>query len=593
MVNILQYKRAWLSLAWLGLLLFACNSSAANITAKLSRDPVLLDESFHLVYEADSNVDDPDFSALDKDFEILNSSQSTNMRSINGSWSLKKSWDLALISKQVGVFTIPPIPFGNDSSPALRVTVKPPSAATPPPRAGAPDTGNAVDGANANIYIEVETDVKQAWVQSQIIYTVRLYSNVPVGRPTLSKPSTSDGDTIFLPLGDINNYESFRNGQRYAVSELKYAAFPQHSGTLRFDPAIFEGVVGVGRSTSIFDTFRQRGTVKRVRSNALEVEVKPLPAAQNSNHWLPAKQLTLLDEWSEDITQLKTGEPVTRTITLLAKGLSAEQLPDIKPQEIDGLKQYSDQPVNENTHDVGGVSSSRQMKVALIASRAGTFTLPAVRVPWWNTSTAKTEIAELPAVTITATGAANTQRNPPPAPLLQAPLSQAPALSDNGDAATRKQNVLASATTSLVERIPATVWRWLSLALGIGWLLTLIALLRKRGTSTAATVSLASREKAVRTSCARHHASDTRQALLDWANAKWPQANIANLIDIAQRTQPALATAIRELNVALYSNTHTSWQGKTLGDAFMRYRDEVTPAAKPQATSSLEPLFKA
>ena len=63
--------------------------ATANITARLDRNPVSLDESFHLVYEADSDVDDPDFSVLDHDFEILSSSQSTNMRSINGSWSLK------------------------------------------------------------------------------------------------------------------------------------------------------------------------------------------------------------------------------------------------------------------------------------------------------------------------------------------------------------------------------------------------------------------------------------------------------------------------------------------------------------------------
>jgi len=98
--------------------------AAANITARLDRNPVSLDESFHLVYEADSNVDDPDFSVLSRDFEILSSAQSTNMRAINGDWSLKKSWDLTLISKKAGVFTIPPVSFGSDVSPSLRITVK-------------------------------------------------------------------------------------------------------------------------------------------------------------------------------------------------------------------------------------------------------------------------------------------------------------------------------------------------------------------------------------------------------------------------------------------------------------------------------------
>ncbi len=76
---------------------------AANITVTASRNPVALDSSFHLIYEADSSVDDdPDFSPVYKDFDVLSSSQSTNMRSINGNWSLKKSWDLTLISKEAG-----------------------------------------------------------------------------------------------------------------------------------------------------------------------------------------------------------------------------------------------------------------------------------------------------------------------------------------------------------------------------------------------------------------------------------------------------------------------------------------------------------
>ncbi len=136
-------------------LLLICSQAlaAANITARLSHNPVSIDESFHLIFEADSNVDDPDFSVLSKDFEILSSSQSTNMRSINGSWSLKKSWDLALISKRAGVFSIPPVPFGKDSSPSIRISVK----------SSASDNTEGSSGKDA-FFLEVSTDRKSAWV---------------------------------------------------------------------------------------------------------------------------------------------------------------------------------------------------------------------------------------------------------------------------------------------------------------------------------------------------------------------------------------------------------------------------------------------
>ena len=157
-----------LSLVLLLITVFTASiSQAANITVTTSRNPVALDDSFHLVYEADSDVDDePDFSPIYQYFDVLNSGQSTNMRLINGNYSLKKSWDLAIIAKKTGKFTIPPIAFGTDISPAIQITV------------GNNTSSNNVSPNNdstipAEIFLESEFDKKQGWVQSQFIYTLR------------------------------------------------------------------------------------------------------------------------------------------------------------------------------------------------------------------------------------------------------------------------------------------------------------------------------------------------------------------------------------------------------------------------------------
>ncbi|MGB5395705.1 MAG: BatD family protein [Gammaproteobacteria bacterium] len=549
---------------------FAGSAQAANITAKLSRNPVLLDESFHLIYEADSNVDDPDFSVLTQNFDILNSSQSTNMRSINGNWSLKKSWDLALISKAAGIFTIPPIPFGNDMSPSLRITVKHSNPQNAPQKPGDP---------GANIYIEVETDVKQAWVQSQIVYTIRLFSNIPVGRPTLSEPETDNPDTIFFKLGDVNNYEAFRNGERFAVSELKFAAFAQHSGELTFKPVLFEGLVSSGKPRSLFDSLTQRGTVKRLRSKPVSVKIKPIPPQQDASKWLPANQITLVEEWSDDITALRAGEPVTRTITLIAKGLTAEQLPELKFADIKGLKQYPDQAAQENENTSEGVTGTRTMKVALIPGARGEYRLPALNIPWWNTQTGKAEMATLPQTVLRVSGVANILSNPPPQ--VPAPVT------------TPAPNQPAAATSVVAADTHADYWRWLSIALGIGWLLTILLLRKRAGSPRPAdkTASLAALARAVQKHSKASQPSEARQALLDWAKAKWPLAHIANLADVAQHCDAELGAAIRALNSALYSATPGHWQGEALASAFSRFRDAPDTSVNTPG-STLEPLYK-
>jgi len=550
---------------------------AANITARLSHNPVSLDESFHLIYEADSSVDDdPDFSVLTKDFEILSSSQSTNMRSVNGSWSLKKSWDLALISKQAGVFTIPSVPFGKDSSPAVRVTVK-------------PSTSNNMQGTKGKdaYFLEVTTDRKTAWVQSEIIYTIRFFTSVNIRRPTLSEPETSDPDAIIEQLEQVASYQKLVNGMPYSVSELRFAVYPQHSGTLTFKPILFEGRLPGARSNSLFDQFMQPGTIKRVRSKSVSVKVKPKPANIAANEWLPAENLSVEEEWSEDITQLRTGEPVTRTLTIKAEGLTAEQLNDVEFAEITGLKQYPDKAVIENQPKRDGITGVKQIKVAMIPSQEGKFVIPEISIPWWNTRTGKQEHARLPETVIEATGIASTARIPPIEML--APQAQQ---SDVQPGENATQTTAASDETV----IEPGYWPWISLALAVGWITTTLLFFsnnrsRKATKKPATPPPILPLQNAVDKACSKGDATKTKDTLLEWAAARWPDHSITSLADIANASPAELSTQITALNSALYSPHAGNWEPKAMRSAFHAFISQKHKTAKTP-DSILEPLYK-
>jgi hypothetical protein len=549
---------------------------AANITARLSHNPVSLDESFHLIYEADSSVDgDPDFSILTKDFEILSSSQSTNMRSVNGSWSLKKSWDLALISKQAGVFTIPSVPFGKDSSPAVRVTVKP----------SASNNMQGTKGKDA-YFLEVTTDRKTAWVQSEIIYTIRFFTSVNIRRPTLSEPETSDPDAIIEQLGQVASYQKLVNGMPYSVSELRFAVYPQHSGTLTFKPILFEGRLPGARSNSLFDQFMQPGSIKRIRSKSVSVKVKPKPANIAANEWLPAENLSIEEEWSEDITQLRTGEPVTRTLTIKAEGLTAEQLNDVEFAEITGVKQYPDKAVTENQPKRDGITGVKQIKVAMIPSQEGKFVIPEISIPWWNTRTGKQEHARLPETVIEATGIASTARVPPIemlAPQVQSDVQPG-------------ENATQTTTASDEAIIEPGYWPWISLALAVGWITTTLLFFsnnrsHKATKKPATTPPILPLQNAVDKACSKGDAIKTKDALLEWAAARWPEQSLTSLADIANASPAELSTQITALNSALYSPHAGNWEPKALRSAFHAFISQKHKTAKTP-DSILEPLYK-
>lgn len=557
-------------------------SQAANITVTTSRNPVALDDSFHLVYEADSDVDDePDFSPIYQYFDVLNSGQSTNMRFINGNYSLKKSWDLAVIAKKTGKFTIPPIAFGTDISPAIQITV------------GNNTSSNNVSPNNdptiaAEIFLESELDKKQGWVQSQFIYTLRLLRTVSIASASLTEPETNDPDAIIQALGE-NKYQTTRNGTRYEVFERRYAIFPQKSGQLKINPATFEGRINATQARTIFDQFRMSGQLKRLRSNAAQATVKAAPDTVNLQDWIPASNLRVTDEWSDDIQAIKTGEPVTRTITITADGLTGVQLPDLTFSDIDNLKQYPDKPVVEDQQGNDGIVGSKQFKIALIPAKSGTFTLPEIKLQWWNTKTNKIEFAIIPQTKISAIG--SIQAIAPPRPIKTM---------DDQNAALNKQQPITNTTQTTASPLTNSepYWKWLTLLFAIAWLFTLLLLFKKKKTSgsnfpSAVDVSAAaikSAANAVEKQALDNDANKTKKALISWAQKNYSDKKITNLTQITERCSSQLKQEIRHLNQTLYSTEQSSWQGKNLLAAFKNEQSNIHQQHGKQA-SPLKPLY--
>lgn len=553
---------------------------AANITVSTSRNPVALDDSFHLIYEADSSVDgDPDFSPIYKDFDVLSSSQSTNMRSVNGSWSLKKTWDLAVIAKDIGTFTIPPINFGKDTSPAIQVKV---SNSTSPNSLSQKGQSTVP----ASIFLESSIDKKTAWVQSQLIYTIRLLRTVSIANASISEPVSSDPDAIIQMISE-DNFQTTRNGIQYEVFERRYAIFPQKSGPLKIKPLTFEGRINATQPRTIFDQFRMSGQLKRLRSKTVEVQVKANPASVNLQDWLPASNLQLIEEWSDDIQNLKAGEPVTRTITIAAEGLTGVQLPDLQFEDIDGLKQYPDNSVTEDRTSTDGITGLKQIKVALIPTGAGSFTLPEIKLQWWNTKTNKKELTSIPQAVLDVTGSAAQNYTAAPAADITA---TSPGVSPAADNKTQQ------ALSPVIIKEP--YWKWLAVFFAIAWLLTLLSLFRKSSTGKrqdkiekqTANMSVKSAIAAVEKSAKKNDARKTRAALIEWAQLNYQDTTITNLTQITEHCCSQLAQQIRRLNESIYSSEKHAWLGKEL---LMTFEIEQNLKNKNTGTrsSTLKPLY--
>ena len=565
------------------LIFFASALQAANITVHSSRNPVAVDDSFHLLYEADGDVDsDPDFSPLSKDFEILSSSQSSSMRYVNGNYSQKKSWDLSVIAKQTGEFTIPSINFGKDISPAIQISIHENTASTPN------QSNNNQGATQTSIFLESTLDKKETWVQAQLIYTIRLLRNINViGGSLTETPETNDSDAIIHKISE-DSYETTRDNIRYEVFERRYAIFPQKSGTLKINPMTFEGRVSAGHSQNLFDRFRRTGEMKRIRSKPVTATIKPAPASINLQDWLPANKVQLIEEWSDDTQEIKAGEPITRTITVIADGLTGLQLPDFSIEEIDNIKQYPDKPVIENRKSTNakGLTGMKQIKVAMIPASAGSYTLPEVKLSWWNTTNNKQETAIIPKKTITVTGSITTteqtpsQLNTPTIPVTENKLEQSPAFSH-------------------AENNNENLWQWLSFFFAIAWLATLFLFFRKPKYATTTTHRPAKeKQKSTKSLAAtvtkhaqKNNAKQTKDALIQWAKIFFEDNKLNNLTQISEHCQTTLSDEIMQLNKTIYSPEHVTWNGEKLLAAFKEQQSHSTQQLKNE-TTALKPLYQ-
>lgn len=558
----------------IGSMIMSAPSLAADIQVRTDRNPVSLNESFRLIYETTGSVDDdPDFAPLTQYLDILNRNQHSSFSFNNGNYSSSKSWTLTVMARQSGDLTLPPIAFGRDQSPTYQLTVKP--------------MAQQQDGAQGSFFTTVKVDQEKIHVQQQLVITQQLFSVNRLSAYGLQPPEISGMDVLSVDLGDERQYRTQVGNQAYLVVEKSYAIFPQQAGQLQIAPALAEGKIG-SSSSSLFDSFGQRGQLVRARSNALQIEVMPVPANANMTPWLPARSLQISEQWPSQPPRFVQGEPVTRTLSIKADGLTAAQIPELTEIQIDGLKQYPDQPLLNDIENDNGISGYRVDKLAFIPTRPGPITLPAVEIPWWNTQTQQREVARVPARRIEVAAASTAGLDQPQtAPLSAPPVQQQPAAPAD------------TVIPPLADAQNSGWWRLLAIILGSGWLLTILLwTFKSRKGGTAAVVvretpqtSTRQQYRQLAKACDDKDLNACRVALLAWARVVFAPARIDLLNDLTRLVPVDMAAEINRIDAVLYGGQQQPVDfGLIKRAARQLMKQPQQPPQQPRQV--LEPLYK-
>ncbi len=550
----------------------------AGVRATLDRSTVQDGDTVTLVIEASGKDPggQPDLSVLEQDFEIVGTSTSQQMQIINGKRSGSRQWQIELAPLHGGVIEIPAVAVGSARTSPLTLTV------TDQPSPGMA----AASGEPVFLKASVEPESANSHVQQQLNYTLQLYFRQPLVNGSFEGPSIDKA--LVERLGDDVRYTTRVNGVEYQVVERRYAVFPEESGELVIPPVVFDGYLrtGSGRRMSVpginsmIDDFMNGmpfgGTGKRirVRSEPLTVTVKPRPSDYHGNAWLPAAELSLHDSWADEPPELRVGEPVTRTLTLEARGLEGSQLPALNFPDVKGMRLYPEQPVHENRTDGKWVYGSSKQSLAYVPSTSGKQTIPEIRVDWWDTGAQQQRTVVLPAWEVNVLPGTTPAAQPPAAPVTS------PAVEKTAAAATATP---AAPQGNGWRDDLQHAWPWLAgivLLAAVAFGLLRLAVRSRRQTAAPPPVTAAataapggSRQQrqsalaALQQACSGNDSQLAARALLQLAEAEWAADPPRNLEALARRL-PAGAAPVRALERALYAAGNAGWQGDELWQVF-------------------------
>ncbi len=546
---------------WLVLLMVPALAHAADVQATLDRSSVQLGETVTLnlrVENAGGGMAMPDLGALNRDFSILGTSQNSSLSVVNGAATSTLTFGVALRPRHMGTLQIPALRVAGGQTAPLQLQVT------------APDPAASAAAVHQNVFMEATVEPQRGYVGQQLSYVVRLYYAISISNGALSAPQL-DGVEVSR-VGDDLNYDAERGGRTYHVLERHYALIPQRAGRIEVPAADFQGeAIDPNDPNSFFGS----STPVSASAPAVSIDVQATPADWGKSAWLPARQLSLdMDGWPGAQDQVRVGQPLNLTMTLQAKGLAYESLPALSLPSLDGAKAYPDKPVTGTRQDGQWLVGRRQQTFAIVPERAGTLTIPATTLKWWNVLTDRVEVAQIPAHDVTvlpAAGAAAVQ----------------PSIPDT-------VSVAGAAATSNASPSP-TPWRWIALGSVGLWLLSALVWwwYRRRASTTTVPVPAAASPRQCQLGFLAAARGDDpavqAQSLLKWARAERPA--IQHLGDLAAALDDAgQCAAIAALQHRCYGGTPMAGGDTGLVAAFKRgFVWRATDAG--DAGSTLPPLY--
>lgn len=528
----------------------------AEIQVQINPSPVTINEQFQLtLIQSNTQVGGvPDLTVLQKDFLILGTARQISYSVVNGHSSSDSQWVITLKPLKTGVLSIPAIKMGQEQSSPMTINVE---------ASGTPQDDSDLD--EQALMLKTSHQPAKPYINQEILYTVKLYNSKRLLDADYEAPQADNA--LIIPLGDAKRYQTIQNNTSYVVEEQTYAIFPQKSGQLNISSPTFTALV--------YDVNSER---VKVHDKDTTITVQPIPKQYQSTAWLPAKKVTLTEQYEQTNQTLSQGSTLVRTITLEGVGIPAQLLPSLDFKNTESFNVYPEKGTDKNQVRQGELIGRTEFKITYLFNKPGKVVIPELRVTWFNTQTDQQEVAVLAPRSIDITPSGNPGNN-----------SSSP--TDSSPNSNNKESVNTLEWSSILSPKEMNFWAWgVALFFACAWIITLLYGQLKKGSRLGGKRAYKMALNKLQEACMQSNAKESRNALLKWASLYWPDVPILNLTDLmAIVRDPSLKKQIQLLSQVLYKKQEKgSWRGEELYKAVLALKP--TKNNLNRSTSPLPPI---
>lgn len=380
-----------------------------DVRAYLDRAEVAVDRQFTLNVEVSGTGgadEDPRLPDLSGFAAYLGVGTRTSMQFVNGRSSTTFTYQYRFRAVAEGTHAIGPVRVragGVDhATDSLTIRVRPAGA---PPARRAPDRSRGgVDIGPEDLFVEASVSTREPWANEPVLVEYRLFTRVDVESYGITRAPGATGfwveETTDPRTPRVE--QVVRGGVQYATTVVRRAAlFPTGAGPRTIEPLALEAQVRVRSSRFFSDPFGfgdpfggglfGRSVAVPAESDAIEIEVRPLPAAGR-----PAAFTGLVGSLdvtaSLDAAEAATNEALTFRLEVRGAG-NLRALPDPAVAFPPDFDVYPPEVSDELDAGATGVSGVKRYEYVLVPRAPGSHVIPAVEVAYFDAAGGRYAVA--------------------------------------------------------------------------------------------------------------------------------------------------------------------------------------------------------